>query len=149
MCCKKSNTSLNDLSTTLREHDRHAMLLFLSSLPILVLRILDIEAIMLNDINHQMDDAALLTRCYSQHTLRPLINSEINHKRHFIKIPFINKGSDFIDLSSICQDKSVTSSIPNYFQNSQPPIICYKYNTPNSNILFNSYKSKKYAKIRN
>ena len=40
----KSNTSLKDLSTKLREHGRHAMLSFLSSLPIPVLCILDIEA---------------------------------------------------------------------------------------------------------
>ena len=62
---------------------------------------------------------------------------ESNHKRHFIKIPFKNKGIDFIDLSSIFPDKSVTSSIPDYFQNSEPPIICYKYNKPIRNIIFN------------
>ena len=73
-----------------------------------------------------MNEAALPTRCYTQHALRPLIDSEINHKIHFIKIPFINKGIDFIYLHSIFQDKSVTSSIPDYFQNSEPPIICYK-----------------------
>ena len=101
------------------------MLSFLSSLPIPVLRILDIEANRFYDRNHQMYEAALLTRCYTQHALRPFIDAEINHQRHFIKIPFINKGMDFIDLPSIFQDKSVTSSIPDYFQNSEPPIICY------------------------
>ena len=45
-----------------------------------------------------------------------------------MKIPFINKGIEFIDLPSIFKDRSVTSSIPAYFQNSEPPIICYKYN---------------------
>ena len=34
---------------------------------------------------------------------------------------------DFIDLPSIFQDRSVTSSIPDYFQNSEPPIICSKF----------------------
>ena len=34
---QKSGTSLNDLSSKLREHGRHAMLPFLSSLPIPVL----------------------------------------------------------------------------------------------------------------
>ena len=48
----------------------------------------------------------------TQHALRPFIDSEINHKRHFIKIPFINKGIEFIDLPSIFKDRSVTSSIP-------------------------------------
>ena len=92
------------------------------------------------DRNHQIYDAALLTRCYTQHALRPLIDSEINHQRHFIKIPFINKGMDFIDLPSIFQDKSVTSSIPDYFQNSEPPMICNKYNKPIRNTIFNFNK---------
>ena len=83
---------------------------------------------------------ALLTRCYTQHALRPFIVSEINHKRHFIKIPFINKGIEFIDLPSIFKDRSVTSSIPAYFQNSEPPIICYKYNKPIRNTVFNFNK---------
>ena len=50
--------------------------------------------------------------------------------------PFINKGTDFIDLSSIFQDKYITSSIPDYFQISEPPIICYKHNKQIRNIIF-------------
>ena len=106
------------------------MLSFLSSLPISVLRILDTEANKFYDRNHQLYDAARLTRCYTQHALRPFIDSETNHKRYFIKIPFINKGIEFIDLPSIFKDRSIISSIPTYFQNSEPPIICYKYNKP-------------------
>ena len=121
---QKSGTSLNKLLSKLREHGRHAMLSRFSSLPILVLRIFDIEANRFYDRNHQMYDAALLTRCYTQHALRPFIDAEINHQRHLIKIPFINKGMDFIDLPIIFKDKSDTSSIPDYFQNSEPPIIC-------------------------
>ena len=41
---QKSGTSLNNLSSKLREHGRHAMLSFLISLPIPVFRILGIEA---------------------------------------------------------------------------------------------------------
>ena len=137
---KRSNTSLKDLSKVLEDHGRHSMLSFLSSLPISVLRILDTEANKFYDRNHQLYDAALLTRCYTQHALRPFIDSEINHKRHFIKIPFINKGIEFIDLPSIFKDRSVTSSIPAYFQNSEPPIICYKYNKPIRNTVFNFNK---------
>ena len=84
-----------------REHGRRAMLPFLSSLSIPVLPILDIQANRFYDRNHQMYEAALLTRCYTQHALRPFIDAEINHQRHFIKILFINKGMDFIDLPSI------------------------------------------------
>ena len=63
-----------------------------------------------------------------------------NHIRHFIKISFINKGIDFINLPRIFQDKSVTQDIPTYFQNSEPPIICYKYNKPIRNTIFNFNK---------
>ena len=137
---QKSGTSLYDLSSKLREHGRHAMLSFLSSLPIPVLHILDIEANRFYDRNHQMYEAALLTRCYTQHSLRPFIDAEINQQRHLIKIPFINKGMDFIDLPSIFQDRSVILSIPDYFQNSEPPIICYKYNKPIRHTIFNFNK---------
>ena len=118
----------------------YTMLSFLSSLLIPVLRILDIEANRFYDLNHQMYEATLLTRCYAQHALRTFIDSELNHQRHFVKIPFINKGMDLIDLPSIFQDTYVTSSIPDYFQNSEPPIICYKYNKPIRSMIFNSNK---------
>ena len=69
-----------------------------------------------------------------------IFDSEVNHKRHFIKIPFINKGIEFIDLHSIFKDNSVISSIPNYFNNSETPIICYKYNKPIRSTIFNFNK---------
>ena len=43
------NTSLKDLSTALNNHGRHGLLSFLSSLPISVLRNLELEAYKLND----------------------------------------------------------------------------------------------------
>ena len=52
--CAAQNTSLNDLSTKLREHGQHEMYSFFSSLPIPVLHILDIEANRFYDRNHQM-----------------------------------------------------------------------------------------------
>ena len=95
------------LALIAREHGRQAMPIFLSSLPIPVLRILDIDANRIYGREHQMYEAAILTRCYTRHALHPLNDSEINHKRHFIKIPYINKGIDFVDLPSIVQDKYV------------------------------------------
>ena len=75
------------------------------------------------DRAHRLYDAAILTRCYTQHALRPFIDSEFNHIRHFIKIQFINKGIEFINLPSIFKDKSVISSIPTYFEYMESPII--------------------------
>ena len=92
------------------------------------------------DRKHDLCEAALLTRCYTQHALRPYIDSEINHIRHFIKIPFINKGIEFIDLRSILRDNNVTSAIPSYFENMESPIICYKYKKPIRNNILNFNK---------
>ena len=86
------------------------------------------------------DEAALLTRCYTQHALCPYIDSEINHIRHFIEISFINKDIEFIDLSSIFRDNNVVSAIPSYFENTESPIICYKYNKLIRNTILNFNK---------
>ena len=58
----------------------------------------------------------------------------------FIKIPFINKDMEFIDLHSIFKDNLVISSIPNYLNKSETPIICYKYNKPVRSSIFNFNK---------
>ena len=92
------------------------MLSKLPSLSVSSLRKLD-EANKFYDRKHDLYEAALLTRCYTQHALRPYIDSEINHIRHFIKIP----------LPSIFRDNNVISAIPSYFENTESPIICYKY----------------------
>ena len=47
---------------------------------------------------------------------------------------------EFINLHTIFKDNLVSLSIPNYFQNSETPIICYKYNKPIRSTIFNFYK---------
>ena len=116
------------------------MLSKLSSLSIASLSKLNEEANRFYDGKYDLYHTALLTRCYTQHALRPYIDSERNHIRHFIKIPFSNKGIDFIDLPSIFRDNTVESSIPDYFENKEPPIICYKYNKPIRSTIFNFNK---------
>ena len=66
------------------------MLSYLSSLPISVLRSLDTEANKFYDRSNRLHDAALLTRCYTQHTLRPVLDSKINH--FFLKFLLLVKG---------------------------------------------------------
>ena len=117
------------------------MLSYLSSLPISVLRSLDTEANTFYDRSNRLYDVALLTRCYTQHALRPVIDSKINHVRHFIKIPFINKGMEFkgmefIDLPSTFRDKLVQSAVPYYFKNFEVLVVCYKYNKPIRSAIF-------------
>ena len=67
--------------------------------------------------------------------LSSYIDSEVNYKRHLIRIPLINKCMEFID-----KDNLVISFIPNYFNNSETPIICYKYNKPIRSTLSNFNK---------
>ena len=88
----------------------HQMLSKLASLSVSSLRKLDDEANKFYDRKYDLYEAALLTRSYTQHALRPYIDSEIHHIRHFIKIPFINKGIEFIDLPSIFRDNNVISA---------------------------------------
>ena len=66
------------------------MLSKLSSLSISSLRKLDEEANKFYDRKHDLYEAAICTRCYTQNALRPYIDSEINHIRHFIKIQNLN-----------------------------------------------------------
>ena len=138
----KTVLSLFDLNILLNS-GRHQMLSNLASLSVSSLRKLDDEANKFYDRKHDLYEAALLTRCYTllcYIALRPYIDSKINHIRHFIKIPFINKGIEFIDLPSIFRDNNVISAIPSYFENTESPIICYKYNKPIRNTILNFNK---------
>ena len=106
------------------------------NLSISPLRNLDIEAYKFYDRAHRLYDAAILTRCYTQHAPQPYIDSKINHIRHFIKIQFVSKGIKFINLPSIFKDKSVISSVPTYFENKEFSIICYEFNKPILSTVF-------------
>ena len=135
----KTVLTLSELNKLVR-FGRHSMFSRLSSLSISSLRKLDEEANKFSDRKHDLYEVALLTRCYTQHAFRSYIDSEINHIRHFIKIPFINKGIEFIDLPSILRDNSITSSVPIYVENSESPMICYKYNKPIRNTILDFNK---------
>ena len=135
----KTVLSLFDLNILLKS-GRHQMLSELASLSISSLRKLDDKANKFYDRKYDLYEAALLTRCYTQHARCPYIDSEINHIRHFIKIPFINKGIEFIDLPSIFRDNNVISAISLYFGNTESPIICYKNNKPIRNTILNFNK---------
>ena len=105
----KLNTSLNDLAVIQWIHGRHSMFSYLSSLPIAVLRFLDREANRFYDRNHQMYDAALLTRCYTHHALRPFIDSESYHIRRLRRIS--DTEAPFLDLHLTVAKGFVSSKI--------------------------------------
>ena len=116
------------------------MLSRLTTLPISSLRRIDEEA---DNIYLQTDplyEVASIIQSYTQHILRPHIDSTSQHDRRFLKISYLNKGIDFIDLSSIFKDKRIVDKVPKYFNNLEPPMICYKYKKPTRNLIFNYNK---------
>ena len=46
----------------------------------------------------------------------------------------------FVVSSNIFRDHRVISKIPQYFENLDPPLICYQYEKPIRNIIFNYNK---------
>ena len=55
---------------------------------------------------------------------RPVLSDLLSTdaKTHFIKLNFINKGIDGVNLPSILRSKSVTETVPTYFKK-EPPMI--------------------------
>ena len=47
-------------------------------------------------------------------------------KTQFIKIKFINHDLDLLNLPNIFRDHIVTFKIRQYFENPDPPLICYQ-----------------------
>ena len=72
--------------------------------------------------------------------LNMLFDFILTHIRHFVKVQFVSKGIDFINLPSIILDKSVISSIPTYSENKESPFICCKYNKPIRSFVLNYNK---------
>ena len=58
-------------------------------------------------------------------------------KTQFVKIKFINQDVDLLNISNTFRDHRVTSKIPQYFENLDPPLICYHYKKTIRTIIFN------------
>lgn len=136
----RKKASVLELHNLLLNAGRHSMLSRLCSLSITSLREVDEEADSIILQSNPLYKTASLIQSYSQHVLRPHIDKISDHKRSFLKVKFLNKGIDFIDLQSIFRDSKVRDSIPKYFKNTEPPIICYKYNKPVRSLIFNYNK---------
>ena len=57
--------------------------------------------------------------------------------KHFMKIKFLNKAVDVINLPALIRSTSVTGKIPVYFRDKEPPIVSYEYTGTVGNKLFN------------
>lgn len=133
----KIKISLHHLNSIFKNSGIHTALSKIASLSISSLRILCNETDKFVSRDHPLYDIARLVDNYALHYLKPHIDDTEEHRRHFLKINFLNKGVDFINLPSILNDKNVRSLIPTYFKNQETPMICYKYNNPIRNLIFN------------
>ena len=69
---------------------------------------------------------------------RPVHNDlSTDAKTHFIKRNFINKGTDAVNLPSILRSKSVTETVPTYFEEKEPPMISYTHTKTIASKIFN------------
>ena len=57
--------------------------------------------------------------------------------KYFMKIKFLHKGIDAINLPQLLRSQSVMDKIPAYFKDKEPPIISYQYTNTVANKLFN------------
>ena len=57
--------------------------------------------------------------------------------KHFIKIKFLNKAVDAINLPALLRSTSVTNKIPVYCIDKEPPIVSYEYTSTIASKLFN------------
>ena len=136
----RKNISVDYCYNILINSGRHCLLSCLTHLPISSLKTLDEEADGIYIQTNPLYITASIIQSYTTHKLKPHIDKEEHHKRHFFKLAFLNKGMDFIDLSNIFNDKNVKKSIPNYFKNIESPIISYCYNKPVRSSIFNYNK---------
>ena len=57
--------------------------------------------------------------------------------RHFMKIEFLNKAVDAINLPALLRSTSVTDKIPVYFKDKEPPAVSYECTSTVASKLFN------------
>ena len=68
-----------------------------------------------------------------------LVRSDVPAKKpkHFMKIKFLNKAVDAINLPALLRSTSVTDKIPVYFKDKEPPTVSYEYSSTVASKLFN------------
>ena len=57
--------------------------------------------------------------------------------KHFMKIKFLNKAVDAINLPALLQSTSVINKIPVYFRDKELPIVSYEYTSTVASQIFN------------
>ena len=116
-------------------YGRHELLHALASIPVSRLKPILDEADR-RSLRHSDWFKLKMIMAFSFNKLFPRI-PPFPPKTQFIKIKFVNQGLDLLNISNIFRDHRVTSKIPQYFENLDPPLICYQYKSPIRNIIFN------------
>ena len=57
--------------------------------------------------------------------------------KNFMKIKFLNKAVDAINLPALLRSTSITDKIPVYFRDKEPPIVSYEYTSTVASKLLN------------
>ena len=138
---RRKSFTLQNCLHCLNTGGRHLLLSSISSLSLSQLRLLDQEADKIILRTDKFYLCAIIIQKYAKHYLHPRIQSPEEVKRYFLKIAFLNKGIDFIDINSILKDKNVVKHIPPYFENKETPAICYSYKKPHRNFFLNYGKA--------
>ena len=133
------NTSVSDLINISKNNGRHQLLSKLCSIPATKLHNIFEECDTVSYHSPKYEIVQIITAfCYFK--LFPKIDRPDEHQKHFLKIKYIDKGIDFINIAGILNDQSVKEQIPGYFENTELPIICYIYKKPSRKYVFNYSK---------
>ena len=75
----------------------------------------------------------------SHYRLFKPVKSDVSAEKpkHFMKIKFLHKRIDTINLPQLLRSQSVMDKIPAYFKDKEPPITSYQYTNTIANKLFN------------
>lgn len=133
---RRNNTTVSDLFSISKYNGRHMLLSKLCSLP--ANKLFDILEQCNNTPYHGLRyETAQIIVSFCYFRLYPKIDSPENHKKHFLKIKYINKGLDYINITGILHDKNTIEQIPGYFDNVDLPMVSYIYKKPSRQYVFN------------
>ena len=113
--------------------------LFSISLP----KLRELQSLALESTNYDYESAeyrvtAIISDTAHYRLFKPVRSDQsTDAKTHFIKLDFINKGIDAVNLPTILRSKSVTETVPTYFKEKEPPIISYTYTKTIASKIFN------------
>ena len=97
-----------------------------------------LQELALESTNFDYSSAAITLDIANYRLFRPVRSDVPAEKpKHFMKIKFLNKAVDAINLPALLRSKSVTDKIPVYFGDKEPPIVSYEYTSTVARKIFN------------